>query len=85
MSVEAVRAVAREVQALSDAAVAGRLSTRADAARHDGDYRRIVEGVNGTLDAVLAPMGEASEVLSRLAGRDPARGWTGPTRATTRG
>ena len=44
-----------DADALVEAAVAGRLSTRADASKHQGDFRKIVEGVNQTLDAVLAP------------------------------
>ncbi|MDY0074199.1 MAG: nitrate- and nitrite sensing domain-containing protein, partial [Thauera sp.] len=54
---QALAAVRNNVQAmiddagmLSQAAIDGRLATRADAGRHQGDFRRIVEGVNGTLD-----------------------------------
>jgi methyl-accepting chemotaxis protein len=42
----------------------------ADATRHQGDYRRVMEGVNRTLDAVIAPVNEATGVLERLAERD---------------
>jgi methyl-accepting chemotaxis protein len=38
---------------LTKAAVEGKLATRADAAKHQGDFRKIVEGVNQTLDAVI--------------------------------
>jgi methyl-accepting chemotaxis protein len=55
---------------LSQAAVEGRLETRADAARHGGDFRKIVEGVNKTLDAVLDPIAEAAGVLDRIAAKD---------------
>ncbi|HEX5394435.1 MAG TPA: methyl-accepting chemotaxis protein, partial [Rhodocyclaceae bacterium] len=41
---------------LSEAAVALKLDTRADATKHQGDYRKIVEGVNATLDAVITPL-----------------------------
>ena len=68
--IEAVHALTRDAVALSKAAVEGKLSTRADAARHQGDYRKIVEGVNATLDAVLSPVNEAAAVLERLAQRD---------------
>jgi methyl-accepting chemotaxis protein len=50
--------------------VGGRLQTRADAAKHQGDFRKIVEGVNQTLDAVLAPIAESAQVLEKLAQRD---------------
>jgi methyl-accepting chemotaxis protein len=41
---------------LSQAAVDGKLATRADASKHQGDYKKIVEGVNKTLDAVINPI-----------------------------
>ena len=34
---------------LSKAAVEGKLATRADASKHNGDYGKIVKGVNDTL------------------------------------
>ena len=44
--------------------------TRAEASRHRGEYRRIVEGINATLDAIVAPINEAAAVLERLANYD---------------
>ena len=38
---------------LTEAAVAERFETRADGARHSGDYRKIVQGFNRTLDVVV--------------------------------
>ncbi|HYD39499.1 MAG TPA: methyl-accepting chemotaxis protein [Anaeromyxobacter sp.] len=65
-----LRALVADARMLSEAAVAGRLDVRADAGRHAGDWRRIVEGVNATLDAVVAPTREVAEVLGRLAAGD---------------
>ena len=48
---------------LVKAAVEGKLATRADATKHQGDYRKIVEGVNQMLDAILVPIGEVQSVL----------------------
>jgi methyl-accepting chemotaxis protein len=56
--------------ALVQAALHGKLSTRADADRHHGDFRKIVQGVNSTLDAVVSPMQDVSAILSKLAGGD---------------
>ncbi|MFT3916058.1 MAG: methyl-accepting chemotaxis protein [Anaeromyxobacteraceae bacterium] len=67
---EAIRALVADASMLSLAAVEGRLEARADAGRHGGDFRRIVEGVNATLDAVLAPVGAASEALDRISHGD---------------
>jgi len=73
-TIEQVRAnlknLIEDAAMLSEAAVEGRLDTRADAARHQGDFRKIVQGVNDTLDAVLDPIREAATVLDRIAERD---------------
>ncbi|MCB1157591.1 MAG: HAMP domain-containing protein [Leptospiraceae bacterium] len=51
---------------LSEAAIRGELEVRADANRHYGDFKRIIEGVNQTLDAVIKPLQESSLVLQEL-------------------
>lgn len=67
---KAVRALVNDANMLSKAAVEGKLSTRADASRHQGDYRKIVQGINETLDLVLTPINDAVKVLEALANRD---------------
>ncbi len=62
--IDAVNALVADANMLSVAAVEGRLATRADASKHQGDFRKIVEGVNGTLDGVILPINEVVEVLS---------------------
>ncbi|CAL93024.1 methyl-accepting chemotaxis protein [Azoarcus olearius] len=62
-----VRTMIDDAAVLATAAVEGRLATRADAARHQGDFRRIVEGVNGTLDAVIGPLNVAADYVDRIA------------------
>ena len=44
-----------DMNMLSASALEGNLSKRADAAKHQGDFRKIVEGVNATLDHNLSP------------------------------
>ena len=66
----AISALIADANALSRAAVDGQLAARADASRHQGDFRKVVEGVNRTLDAVEAPLEEAAAVLDRLSQRD---------------
>jgi len=61
--IEAVNALVLDAVMLSQAAVAGKLATRADATKHQGDFRKIVQGVNDTLDAVINPIDEAMLVL----------------------
>jgi len=68
--IDAVNRLASDAKGLAASAVEGQLSSRADASRHQGDFKKIVEGVNQTLDAMLAPVNEAARVLEQLAGRD---------------
>ena len=63
-------ALARDTGMLVDAAVQGKLATRADASKHHGDYRKIVEGVNQTLDAVIGPLNVAAEYVDRISKGD---------------
>jgi methyl-accepting chemotaxis protein len=66
----AVNALVADAGMLSQAAVEGKLATRADASKHLGDFAKIVQGVNGTLDAVIGPINEAANVLEKLANKD---------------
>ncbi|MDE2584867.1 MAG: MCP four helix bundle domain-containing protein [Betaproteobacteria bacterium] len=65
-----IKALVSDANMLSDAAVAGKLSTRADASKHQGDFRKIVEGVNGTLDAVIGPLNVAATYVDRISKGD---------------
>ncbi len=55
---------------LAQAAREGQLSTRADASKHSGEYRKIVEGVNQTLEAIAEPINEVKMVSARMAIND---------------
>ena len=66
----ALQTMAKDANMLVEAAVEGKLATRADASKHQGEYRRIVEGVNSTLDAVVKPIRAASLVLGKIAAKD---------------
>ena len=48
-----LKALIEDSQKLSDAAIQGRLGFRADASRHQGDFRKIVQGINYTLDTIV--------------------------------
>jgi methyl-accepting chemotaxis protein len=52
---------------LAKAAAEGRVGTRIDASKHLGDYRKIVLGVNQTLEAIVAPLKATAENASTLA------------------
>jgi methyl-accepting chemotaxis protein len=67
---DSVRNLVTDANLLSKAAVEGRLATRADATKHQGDFRKIVEGVNGTLDAVIGPLNVAADYVDQIAKGD---------------
>jgi methyl-accepting chemotaxis protein len=69
-SIRAVSQLVTDVDALARSAVDGKLQVRADAGRHQGDFQRIVLGVNKTLDAISAPIDEATRILEQLSRRD---------------
>jgi len=69
-ALRAIRALVEDADGLAAGAVGGDLGRRAESGRHHGDFRRIVDGVNRTLDAVSAPVIEAGRVLTALAERD---------------
>jgi methyl-accepting chemotaxis protein len=74
---QTVQSLTGETSKLVTAAKAGRLSERGDASRFEGAYRDLVRGINDTLDAVVAPISEASNVLERVADRDLTARMTG--------
>jgi methyl-accepting chemotaxis protein len=63
-------AVTEEIQNLTEAALEGRLSARADASRFQYGFHEMVKGINDTLDAALNPVNEAATVLERIASKD---------------
>ncbi|MBN1604111.1 MAG: MCP four helix bundle domain-containing protein [Chitinispirillaceae bacterium] len=68
--IESIRRLVIDSGMLSKAAVEGKLDTRADASKHQGDFRKIVEGVNNTLDAVIGPLNVAAEYVDRISKGD---------------
>ncbi len=68
-----LKALNADVQGLARGAVEGRLSSRADAARHHGDFRAIVQGMNDTLDAIVGPLDVAADYVARIARGDVPR------------
>lgn len=62
----ALQAMIDDAAMLAHAAKEGKLTTRADVSRHEGDYRKVVEGVNQTLDAVIAPLKVSADYVDRI-------------------
>jgi methyl-accepting chemotaxis protein len=69
-----LKALIVDTDALAKAAVEGKLATRADVSKHQGDYRKIVAGVNHTLDAVIGPLNVAADYVDKISrGEMPAK------------
>lgn len=56
----------QDTKTLTDAAMSGLLNTRADSKKHHGEFRKIVEGINSTLDAIIEPINEISDVMNKV-------------------
>ena len=64
--IDAVNLLIAESKSLSQAAIDGKLDKRGDLDKHQGDFRKIVEGFNETLDAVIGPINEAVMCLHKM-------------------
>ncbi|MCB1159406.1 MAG: CHASE3 domain-containing protein, partial [Leptospiraceae bacterium] len=60
------REMLSEVSVLVKSGVNGELSVRANADKYPGDFRKIVEGVNQTLDAVINPLNVAADYVDKM-------------------
>ncbi|MBK9169798.1 MAG: PAS domain-containing protein [Bryobacterales bacterium] len=56
-----------DTEMLVQAAAAGQLGRRADASKHPGDFRKIVDGINQTLERVVEPLKVTAQNATTLA------------------
>ena len=52
------------------ATIEGRLDARAEVDKFDGNYRRVVQGVNDTLYAMIGPLNVSAEYMERISKGD---------------
>lgn len=65
--IDAMNGMIDDVNMLSEAVEKGKMYKRADTSKHEGAYKKIVQGMNDTLNAVAEPMQLASSVAMKLA------------------
>ena len=65
--VGAVNALTADTNMLSQAAAEGRLDVRADASKHQGDFRKLVQGVNDTVTNIAEPLKVTSGYVEQIA------------------
>jgi methyl-accepting chemotaxis protein len=70
---ETLGTLVADTVSLAKAGVEGRLETRADASKHQGEFRKIIQGVNDALDAVVGPINDAAKSLKSMAAKDFTR------------
>ncbi len=70
----AVSALVTDAEMLADAAVEGKLATRVDPSKHQGEYRRVMEGINATLNSVVGPLNVSADYVDKISkGNIPAK------------
>jgi len=61
-----IATLSSDANTLAQAANNGRLDVRADASKHKGEYRKIIDGFNNALDNVVRPLNVAAEYIDRI-------------------
>ena len=75
--VDALNGLMSEMDRMTAAIAEGKLDVRGDAARFQGGWADIINGVNYLLDSIIGPVNEVSEVLYMLARGDLTGSVTG--------
>lgn len=68
--VENLSKLVKEMNFLAESAMEGKLDIRSNEQDFKGVYRDIVHGVNKTMDAVMGPINESSDVLVEVANKN---------------
>lgn len=68
--INTIKSLVSDVEMLSNAAIEGKLATRADDSKHEGEFKQIVSGFNKTLDSVVNPLNVAANYIERIAKGD---------------
>jgi methyl-accepting chemotaxis protein len=68
--IDAITLLVSDSKMLSKAAVEGKLATRADVSKHQGEFKAIIKGVNDTLDSVIGPLNVSAEYIDRISKGD---------------
>jgi len=68
--VDTLQFVIQDISVLTSGAIEGKLSVRGDETKYAGDYKKILHGINSTMNAVVTPLSEGRAVLEKLAGGD---------------
>ena len=67
---ETIEDLLKEADKLIKANKEGNLSLRGDASKFEGEWGKLIEGINSILEAVLAPINESADALKIMANGD---------------
>ncbi|MBX9936416.1 MAG: MCP four helix bundle domain-containing protein [Burkholderiaceae bacterium] len=63
---QSIQTVLHDINSLIQAGNEGQLHMRADANKHQGDFRKLVEGINQTLNGIIEPIDKVIAVISEI-------------------
>ncbi|UCV09368.1 methyl-accepting chemotaxis protein [Dechloromonas denitrificans] len=61
-----IQSVLGDTDGLIQAGAEGKIHVRVDTSKHQGDFKKLVEGINKTLDGIVIPVDEAISVLVEM-------------------
>ncbi len=67
---DAIGSLITDINLLVQASEEGRLETRVDSKKYSGEYRRIIDGFNNSLEAIHMPVKEITVVLDKMSVND---------------
>jgi methyl-accepting chemotaxis protein len=65
-----IKNLVKDSLVLVESALQGNLSVRVDDKNYDGEFNKIVKGLNKTLDNVIEPINDVSNVMEKVANKD---------------
>ncbi|MBU4438579.1 MAG: methyl-accepting chemotaxis protein [Acetobacterium sp.] len=65
--IENILSLVQETESMASIAVEGDLTNRGDASKFQGEFAKVIDGFNQTLDAIIQPLTEAASILDLLA------------------
>jgi len=66
-AVGSIKKLIEDTNKLADFAAIGELSQRIDASQHQGDFRKVIDGFNQTLNNVIEPLNIAAKCVAEIA------------------